>query len=121
MTERFAVQRHDDGAGTARLAVLGTVDADTSETLLALIDNAAARPEIAAVLLDQHRVLFLDAAGVRAVLTGRDTARRHGCGYVVTGVQETARTVLEVTGVLDVLEIDDAPAPAPARTRPSAG
>jgi anti-anti-sigma factor len=105
MTERFAVHLRDDGAGVARVAVSGEVDADTGNTLSAVI-AAAARLEIADVLIDMEHVSFLDAAGIRALILGRDAVRRQGHTYRVVNPQGLVRMVLEITGVLEILDVN---------------
>ncbi|WP_305787241.1 STAS domain-containing protein [Symbioplanes lichenis] len=107
MTQSFAVRRHDAGGGVAHLVVVGEIDAETSEVLLALIANAAGRPGTAELVVDLRRVGFLDAAGARALLRGADAVDRHGVGYRLANPGGSVRRVLEVAGVTAQVPVVD--------------
>jgi len=62
MSEYFAVHRHDGPAGRAWLVVSGEVEADTGETLSALITDAAEQPGTTGVGLTCVRCRFLTRA-----------------------------------------------------------
>jgi anti-sigma B factor antagonist len=105
MGDRIAAHRHDNQAGLTRLTVSGEIDVDTSEILSALIAEAAAQPGTTGVVIDLHQVSFLDAAGIRALLASRETAQQHGCTYHVANPRGLVRRALEITGVLQILNV----------------
>ncbi|WP_306214491.1 STAS domain-containing protein [Actinoplanes sp. RD1] len=119
MTQSFAARRHDAGDGVAHLVVVGEIDTETSDVLVTLIASAAGRPGTVELVVDLTRVGFLDAAGVRALLRGADTAARHGVGYRLANPGEAVRRVLEVAGATQQVPVVELfPEAAPARGRP---
>ena len=110
MATPFAVRKHDDGGGTARLAVIGELDHDTSAGLAALVAQATEQGGVTEVVVDLRRVTVLAAAGVRALLHGRQAATAAGCAYRVVNAHGIVLQVLTVLGVLDTLAVTP-PAP----------
>jgi hypothetical protein len=80
MNSTFAVTKHDDGDGVARLAVRGEIDRDVSEALATMIANAAGRPGMTGLVIDLDDVPFLAAAGIRQGRPGK----RPGAGAQVS-------------------------------------
>ena len=105
MATPFAVRKHDDGGGTARLAVIGELDHDTSAGLAGLVANATEQGGVVEVVVDLRRVTVLAAAGVRALVRGRDAAAAAGCGYRVVNARGIALQVLTISDVLEVLAV----------------
>lgn len=114
MVTPFAVSKHDDGAGTSRLEITGALDQDTSDGLVTLIQNAARQDGVTDLVVDLQHVTFLAAAGVRALLSGRDVAMDHRCAYRVINARDTVHAVLAFSGVVGALGAGRA-AEAPAR------
>jgi anti-anti-sigma factor len=105
MTCSFVARRHDVGAGVVRIAVSGEVDVDTSETVAALIAEAAAEPGTVGLIIGLAQAGFLDATGIRVLLVGREVAVRNGCSYRVTNPRGFIHSVLAVSGVFTILDV----------------
>jgi anti-sigma B factor antagonist len=60
-----------------------------------------------AVVLDLSAVEFLDSQGIRVIVQAHKKLERLGGTLVVRAPQPQARTVLEVTGLSDLLQIED--------------
>jgi anti-anti-sigma factor len=99
MVAPFAVTERDDGAGVHRLMVTGELDEDTSDGCAALIANAAQHHDVSQVVVDLRRVTFVSAAGVRALLLGREAARAAGRGFRVVNATGIVYQVLRISGV----------------------
>jgi anti-anti-sigma factor len=105
MMTSFAVTKHDDGAGVARLVIVGELDEDTSAGLAGLIGNAVRQGGVTEVVVDLRGVTALAAAGVRALVRGRAAAAAMNRGFRVVNADDTALRVLTVSGVLEVLAV----------------
>jgi anti-anti-sigma factor len=122
----FTVRRYNLGRGSVKIAVSGEVDVDTSGALGAIIIETAQAGAVE-LIIDLDRVTFLDAAGIRALLVGREVAVRHGCAYRVINPRGFVHSVLAVAGVLTILDVtttisstpDDAHGLNPVATRRS--
>jgi anti-anti-sigma factor len=57
------------------------------------------------VILDLGRVTFLDSAGIRALLTCRRLAVRHGSELESGRAHDNVRQVLTITSLLDVFNL----------------
>lgn len=103
MTGPFSVRKIQEPGGVVRLAILGEIDEDVRELLTTVIDNAAGRDGVTALLVDLSRVPFLAAAGIRALLHGRETAALHGLRYAVVGADGMVAEVMIAAGVSGLL------------------
>ncbi len=89
------------GSTTTVVVVRGEVDRETGPALLACLLGQL-KPAGRALLVDLRAVTFLDAAGLRVLLTARQTAR--GAGVPLRfrcGDRRWVRRLLETTGLLD--------------------
>jgi anti-anti-sigma factor len=109
MTNTFAVTKHDEGDGVARLAVRGEIDRDVSEAVAAIIVNAARQDGITALVIDVDDVSFLAAAGVQALVDGRAAALRRGLPCQVINAAGVVRDVLLAAGPADLLDVTALP------------
>jgi anti-anti-sigma factor len=105
----FAAGMLTDGPGAARLAVAGEIDADVSDALTAIIAEAAGRAGVPELVVDLHRVSFLAAAGVHALVAGREAALREECGFRVVNAHGIVERVLRITGLEVVLDLCGGP------------
>ncbi|MEU4690923.1 STAS domain-containing protein [Actinoplanes sp. NPDC023714] len=99
METPFAVVRRDEGAGVSRLVVTGELDQHTCDDLAARIAGAAARIDATEIVVDLGRVTLLAAAGVRALLQGREAAALTGLGFRVVNATGIVYQVLRISGV----------------------
>jgi anti-anti-sigma factor len=109
MVTPFAVTKRDDGAGVHRLLIAGELDEDTSGGCTDLIVNAVGQHSVSAVVVDLRRVTFLAAAGVRALLLGRDAALRMGREFRVVNATGVVYQVLRISGVHRTLAVTSEP------------
>ena len=101
----FSVTKHDAGAGVSRLAVTGEVDEDTADGLTVLMMNAAEQVAVSEIVVDLRQVTFLAAAGVRALMRGRDAAAALGHGFRVVNASGIVLRVLRISGVTQILSV----------------
>jgi anti-sigma B factor antagonist len=93
--------------GWTRVAVSGELDLATVDPFSGAVRDGLAA---GAVVIDLRDVSFMDSAGVRAL----NTALREAAGTgrelrVAEGMQPIVRQVLEITGMLGLLQVGDAP------------
>jgi anti-anti-sigma factor len=105
MVTPFAVTKCDEGAGVHRLLIAGELDEDTSDTCAALIANAAGHHDVSQVVVDLRRVTFLAAAGVRALLLGREATLAAGREFRVVNATGVVYQVLRISGVHRTLAV----------------
>lgn len=105
----FAVTKRDDGAGVHRLMIAGELDEDTGGGCLDLIVNAAGHHAVSEVVVDLRRVTFLAAAGVRALLLGREASLRMGRELRVVNATGIVYQVLRISGVHRTLAVTSEP------------
>jgi anti-anti-sigma factor len=96
-------------ADAALVRASGELDRDTAGLLLAALDRLW-RPGLARVIdLDLGELTFIDAAGARCLLDCRTIAAGHGMMLTVRNLQPTVRRVLEVLGILEILDAGSGP------------
>jgi anti-anti-sigma factor len=93
---------HRDGA--VRLRLRGELDLAAVPRLSAAIEDALAVPAPCGLVLDLGEVTFLDCATLGALMQGRAMALDRGRPYQVTGARGLPRRVMELTGLLAVLD-----------------
>ena len=99
---RFAVD--DDDTGTiVRLA--GELDYASAAVAHLALERAG--PDLAEVTLDLSRVVFLDAAGVRFLISAQRRARAARRQMIIRHPSRSVRRMLELTGVRPLLAIDE--------------
>src|SRR5258706_4556496 len=89
--------------GVVQLTLTGEADLTTAEPLRQAINAAVQSEHVAGVLIDLHRVSFLDSTTIGVLVNGRRLADESGVGYQVVNPQGTVRYVLETAGVVDYL------------------
>ena len=114
MSTPFRISKHAAGDGVARLMVSGDLGRGTCDVLTAVIGNALRETPVRELVVDLRHVGFLDAMGVRALLAGSETAAEHGAGWRVAGVWDMPRRVLEISGLIQQLNVSPADHPLDA-------
>jgi anti-anti-sigma factor len=99
----LSISTQVEGA-TVRLGVAGEVDLATGPQLRDAIAASLGSDHHGELVVDLGGVTFLDCAGVNALLAGRQLAAGRGIGYRVRNAHGMVHTVLQVTGVLAVLD-----------------
>lgn len=93
--------------GCRRIRISGDVDLTVAELLRTVIIGPSEQAHLDTVDVDFTDVTFLDMAGVNALLDARRTLLANGRRLRVRGVQGVARQVLEITGLLALLDGKD--------------
>ena len=99
---RFAVE-HDEERVTVHLA--GELDCASAATGHLALSRAGAREK--EVVLDLSRVVFVDASGIRFLLSAQRRARAADRRLIVRRPSRSVRRMLELTGARPLLAIDD--------------
>jgi anti-anti-sigma factor len=86
---------------TVEITLGGELDLHTSELLTAAIEQAVADGP-RAVVLDADGLSFADSAGLRALLTARDTAQQSDIELRLARVSPALGRLLDVTGLREV-------------------
>jgi anti-anti-sigma factor len=86
-------------AGRVRVRLRGELDLATAPLVAGRLKDLGARGE--AVLLDLDELAFMDASGIRLVLTAARAAASDGWAFAVTPGSDAVRRLFEVVG-LDV-------------------
>jgi len=100
------VQRLD---GDVLLALEGELDlASVGELEERLAEAQESGPE--RIIVDLGRLSFIDSSGLRAIVQADATARAEGTVLVLRPGGESVQRVFQLTGALDALNFEDAPA-----------
>lgn len=94
------------GAYGLHLRLVGELDIATADQLCGLTAALSAK-DLANLCLDLTDLEFLDAAGLRALLATHTLVTGHGGRLVLTGLRPLARQMLRITGLHDVLIVQD--------------
>lgn len=100
---RLEIRRSDVG-GELVFHLVGDLDPHTAPTLTEAIEATA---QDCPLVLDLEEVAFLDSAGLRVLITAHDRAQTAGGELRLRRPSESARRVLELTGLTDHLVIED--------------
>lgn len=104
----FSTRTDTDADGTVVVHAEGDVDIATSVTLrAALIDAVAQSPSL---VLDLGDVEFIDSTGLSALVLGHQRAQQAGGTLILRRCTSSVERLLGVTGLDQVLTIENAPA-----------
>jgi anti-sigma B factor antagonist len=104
-----------DAGGLAVLSADGEIALDTADDLAIAIAAAVRSGLATGLIVDLGRVSFLDMAGLRVLIQGREVARRAGVSFRIIRPGGQVRRVLELTGTLPLLIQE----PTPSALRPT--
>ena len=82
--------------------VAGEVDIATAPRLAATLD-AVVKADPTRVLVELDDVTFLDSSGIRALVLAQRRLEDVGAAFVIDGMSEAVKHVLEIAGVLESL------------------
>jgi anti-sigma B factor antagonist len=89
--------------GRTVLAPSGEIDLTVKETFARRLDDVLELDVPRTVVVDLHRVTFMDSSGLNALAQARRRAERSGIRLVVTGAASIVRQALEITGLGELL------------------
>jgi anti-sigma B factor antagonist len=98
----IAVGRHRD---TVTLAPAGDLDLATAPMVVDHLEALAAGGEVAHLVLDLGDVTFFDSTGVTLLLGCWRRAGREGWELTIVNTPPSARGVLDLCGLLEVLPL----------------
>jgi anti-anti-sigma factor len=99
---RFALE-HDQSSASVRLA--GELDYASAAVAHLALERAG--PDVPEITLDLSRVVFLDATGVRFLISAQRRARAAGRRLIIRHPSRSVRRMLDLTGAGPLLAIDD--------------
>jgi anti-anti-sigma factor len=91
-------------AARVRIRLRGELDLATADLVADRLRRLRERRET--VLLDLDELAFIDASGLRMVLTAAEDARNDGWAFAVTRGSERVRRLFELVGVYAQLPVD---------------
>jgi len=91
------------------VSVVGEIDARTSLDLIEVVDKLLAD---GATTLDLAGVTFMDSSGLRVLVDAQRTSLQSGNRFVVNRPSSRVRKILQISGLLDAIEITEHPARA---------
>jgi anti-sigma B factor antagonist len=100
-TPRFDVETAV-GADVGRVMVSGDLDVRSAPRLITVLRDVA-HTMVRRIELDCRCVDFVDSAGVRALIVGRNEAMGMGVNLTVVGASSAMRRVLDITGLASIL------------------
>lgn len=92
----------DDGV---RFTLRGELDPHTAPRLRERVEEALASNRTSLVL-DLAGVTFIDSSGLRVILSGHKDANDRGGRLVLQSPSPTARRLLDITGLLEHIDVD---------------
>jgi anti-sigma B factor antagonist len=95
------VVESDDGICV--IALRGEIDLAGADQIIGVVRAVIGSGRCRRLSLDLRDAIFLDCAGVRALLAAQREAERQGVPLGVTHVHGVARRVMDLTGVYDRL------------------
>ena len=106
MEQEFATHRLESPGGICVVRVSGEIDIATAPRLEAVIDEVVdLRPS--SVLVELDDVSFLDSSGIRTLVVAKRRLAEIDASFVIDGMSETVKHVLEIAGMLDALATPD--------------
>ncbi|RZU46606.1 SpoIIAA-like anti-anti-sigma regulatory factor [Krasilnikovia cinnamomea] len=100
----LAISTQPDSDRTVRLIATGEIDMASAEQVTAAAGKALTTHTPAHLIIDLTAVTFLDSTGIAALLAARHLAEEQSCTLRVTGIHGIVERVLDVTGLLGVLD-----------------
>jgi anti-sigma B factor antagonist len=89
--------------GVATLFVRGEVDLSVGAELGAAIDGAIAAAT-SSVIVDLHDTAYIDSTGLHCLVSGRRVAADRALQFSIVRPSASARRLLEVTGLTELLQ-----------------
>ena len=87
----------------ARIVIAGPITLNKMFPLQTTLRSQTAE----VLVLDFQQVPYIDSAGLGAVVNAHVSAERRGGKLLLSGVNERVRSLLELTKVVSVLNLDD--------------
>jgi anti-anti-sigma factor len=105
LEDPLTIEASRDG-DVAVLVVKGELDPHTAPKLRDRIDDAVAAGS-SEVVLDLSQLDFIDSSGLRVIISAHKAAVERGGRLVLRSPSPTAKRLLDITGLLDHIEIGE--------------
>ena len=102
---QFEIQDSVRG-GRHTLVLRGELDMTNADMLEEVLQRLC-RDGVTDLVLDLNHLAFMDSTGLRVVLAGYGVCQEHHCKFLIRPGHSTARRLLEVSGTLDILPLDE--------------
>jgi len=102
LEDPLIIETHVEGSTTV-LVLRGELDPHTAPQLRDEADRAFASGRVDLVL-DLAELNFIDSSGLRVIISSHKTASERGGRFVLRSPSQTARRLLDITGLLDHIE-----------------
>jgi len=89
--------------GATVLEVKGRMTMQTSHQLLDELKGATSRSS--AILVDLSGVDYMDSSGVGVLVTALKLSKSNGIRFVLSGIKDRVRVVMEMSGLTTLFEI----------------
>lgn len=117
--QQLAISTHVGADGVVVIHIVGEIDLAAAPQVRAALRTSLTGPALPTqVRVDLAAASFIDAAGVGALVDGREAARRAGVGFSIDSPTGVVRRVLDILGLTDALHLDRA-RPTTPPVRPS--
>lgn len=88
------------------LSLVGELDPATAPALKERLAELAADTAVSSVVIDLSGITFLDSAGLRVLVAGREALRVGSGELVLRDPNSNVRRVLEVTGLSELITVE---------------
>ena len=105
LEDPLIIDVRESGEDGVVLTLRGELDPHTAPRLRERIDEAFASDRVQ-MALDLAGVTFIDSSGLRVILSGHKEANERGGKLVLQSPSPTARRLLDITGLLDHIDVD---------------
>src|SRR5437868_8242979 len=87
---------HQDRANV--LAIEGDIDLHISPAITECLD-AMIKKKLERIVIDLSRATYIDSAGVAALMLAKQEVEAYGGTFLLSGLQETLRSIFEISGL----------------------
>jgi anti-anti-sigma factor len=105
----FEIQSRKIDTGETMLTVLGEIDMATAPQLARALGRCKGR-----TVVDLRKVPFMDSSGIRVLVAEQERLAGNGGSLRLLAGRGEVTRILELTGLTDTLQIDDAVSPVRA-------
>ena len=88
-----------------RVVLSGELDAHTAAVVGAAVDPELEQAGLSGVVVDSGELSFMDSAGISELLRIQRVLADRGASIRVENAGPTVRRVLEITGLLEILDV----------------
>ena len=99
------IEKTVEGTSTT-LSVSGSYNTATARDLERVVDGVLAESSASLLIFDFSGLEYISSAGLRILMGAYKTLSANGGSLKVVNPRETVREVFEITGLVDILDIE---------------